>query len=472
VTGQGGVFEGRLLRRGEPGFEQAAVGRVFNQRREARRPAAVLEAVCVQDVVAGVQLARREGLRVGVRSGGHSWAAWGLRAEALLIDLGGLEELAYDEATQVVRASPSTQGGLELAPFLHQRGRSFPGGHCPRVGLGGFLLQGGQGWDGRRKGWACESIVALDAVTAAGELVHASEDNEHADLLWAARGAGPGFPAIVVRFHLRTWPIAPAMTQDTWTFALDDLEPLLGWMHDVLPALDDVVEPVIAATRLPGVPLHPGVAPPAGPVLLLHTTAMCDTDEEAERVLAPLSAAACPLADRALGHVRSRTDVLTENAAQAEQNPEGHRYAVDCQWTDAPAAELAPRLRAIWGELPTVHSFSIWYGWAPRRPLRDMAFSMEADVYLATYAIWTDEADDERLRSWVVDRTRALAEVGKGVYLGDTDFTRRPDTFMAPENLARLEEIRAAYDPEGRICSYLYADDAARWRGGVAGASS
>jgi FAD/FMN-containing dehydrogenase len=457
------VFEGRLIRRGEPGFEEAAVGRVFNRRRDPRRPAAVLEAASAQDVVAGVGLAREEGLRVSVRSGGHSWAAWGVREEALLIDLGGLDELAYDPDTHVVRASPSTKGGLELTPFLSERGRAFPGGHCPRVGLGGFLLQGGQGWDGRRRGWACQSVVAVDAVTASGELVHATAGNEHADLLWAARGAGPGFPAIVVRFHLQTYPIAAAMTQDTWTFALGDLEPLLSWMHDVLPSLDPVVEPVIAATRLPGVPLHDGVDHPGGPVLLLHTTAMCDSDEEAERVLAPLSAAACPLAGRELGHVRSRTDVLAENAAQAEQNPEGHRYAVDCQWTDASAQELAPRLRAIWSELPTEHSFSIWYGWAPPRERPDMAFSMEADVYLATYAIWADPADDERHRSWVVERTRALAEVGRGVYLGDTDFTRRPDTFMAPANLERLEAIRQVYDPDGRICSYLYADDAAAW---------
>ncbi|HVP03423.1 MAG TPA: FAD-binding oxidoreductase [Solirubrobacteraceae bacterium] len=460
------MFDGTLLRRGDPGFEAAACARVFNHRRDERRPAAVLLAASVDDVVAGVRLARDEGLRVSVRSGGHSWAAWGLREEALLIDLAGLRELEYDEDTHVVRASPSTKGGLELTPFVAERGRSFPGGHCPRVGIGGFLLQGGQGWDGRRKGWACESVVAIDAVTAAGQLVHATEDNEHADLLWAARGAGPGFPAVVVRFHLRTWPAPGAMTQDTWTFHLDDLEPLLDWLHEVVPQLEAVVEPVVAATRLPSVPLHDGVEHPGGPVLLLHTTAMCDTDEEAERVLAPLSEEACPLAVGALGHVRSRTDVLSENEAQAEQNPEGHRYAVDCQWTDAPASELAPRLRAIWGELPTIHSFSIWYGWFPRRELPDMAFSLEGEVYLATYAIWKDEADDERHRSWVVERTRALAEVGKGVYLGDTDFTRRPDTFMAPANLERLEGVRAAYDGEGRICSYLYADDAQAWRRG------
>ena len=51
----------------------------------------------------------------------------------------------------------------------------------------------------------------------------------------------------------------------------------------------------------------------------------------------------------------------------------------------------------MWGELATEHSFCIWYGWAHRRRLADMAFSVEADVYVATYVIYTDPADDARL---------------------------------------------------------------------------
>jgi hypothetical protein len=118
-----------------------------------------------------------------------------------------------------------------------------------------------------------------------------------------------------------------------------------------------------------------------------------------------------------------------------------------------------PRLRALWSELPTEHSFAIWYGWAPNGPLPDMAFSVEARAYLATYAIWLHPAEDERHLDWVVGHTRRLAEVGAGVYLGDTDFTRRPDRFLTEANFARLAEIRAARDPDGRFCSYLIDDE-------------
>ena len=285
-------FRGKLWRRGDDGYEEARVGRVFNARRPQRFPAAILLAADEDDVVAGVRLARDEQLRVAVRSGGHSWAAWSVRDGSLLIDLGAMREMSYDAATHVATVNPAVRGGTELAPFLTDRGRAFPGGHCESVGLGGFLLQGGQGWNSRSWGWACENVLAVDVVTADGDLVRADE-YENSDLYWAARGAGPGFPGIVTRFHLNTYELPPVMVQDTWTFRLEDAEPLLRWLHDVLPTLHRTVEPVIAATRLPDVPLDEGKARPEGTVLLLHTTVMGDSVEEIDRLLEPLDA--CPL---------------------------------------------------------------------------------------------------------------------------------------------------------------------------------
>jgi FAD/FMN-containing dehydrogenase len=448
-------FDGRLIWRGEPDFEEARVGRVFNARKPERQPAGVLLAASEADVVAGVRLARERRLQVSVRAGGHSWAAWSVRDEALLIDLGGLNEIELDEETGIVKASPSTKGGAELSPYLTERGRMFPGGHCETVGLGGFLLQGGQGWNSREWGWACSNIVAIDVVTADGELVHASEE-ENADLLWAARGGGPGFFGAITRFHLRTYPAPKVPLRDTWVFSMDDLEPLLEWVHGVLPSLEATVEPVIAATRLPDLPLYPGVARPEGPALILNSTAFCESREQGEEFLAAFSEEASPLADRALGHERVVTTLADEFRMMTVQNPEDHRYAADCSWTDAGPAELAPRLREVWSTLPTEHSFSIWYGWAPRGPLPDMAFSVEGNVYLAAYAIWTEEADDEAMRDWTHTAGARFAEVGHGVYLGDTDFTRRCDRFLSDEHYARFAEIRARRDPDGLFCSWLH----------------
>ena len=127
-------------------YDQARVGRVFNHRRPERYPLAVVEASTEQHVVQAVKLARENNCRVSVRSGGHSWAAWSVRDNAILVDLGKLNLIDFDMAKQIVRVSPSTTG-RQLNALLADEGYIFPGGHCPDVGLGGFLLQGGMGWN-------------------------------------------------------------------------------------------------------------------------------------------------------------------------------------------------------------------------------------------------------------------------------------------------------------------------------------
>lgn len=126
-------------------YERARVGRVFNHRRPDRYPVAVVEAENEDHIQQAVQIAQSRDLRVSVRSGGHSWAAWSVRDKAILIDLGNYKQIDLDQATGIVKVSPSTTG-FQLNTLLRGKGLMFPGGHCPDVGLGGFLLQGGMGW--------------------------------------------------------------------------------------------------------------------------------------------------------------------------------------------------------------------------------------------------------------------------------------------------------------------------------------
>ena len=104
-------LRGTLTLRGDAGYEAARVDRVFNRRYATRQPAAVLRAADEHDVVLGVRLAAERGWRVAVRSGGHSWAQWSVRDDALVIDLGGLREMAYDPDTGIATVSPAVRGG-------------------------------------------------------------------------------------------------------------------------------------------------------------------------------------------------------------------------------------------------------------------------------------------------------------------------------------------------------------------------
>lgn len=145
-----------IIWREEAHYEKARVGRVFNYRRPARFPIAVVEATTEKHIVDTMRLASEIGCRVAVRSGGHSWAVWSVRDDSILIDLGKYHEFDLDDKTNVLKASPSTTGRL-LNTLLSARGLMFQSGHCPEVAVGGFLLQGGMGWNCRVRVLGCLS---------------------------------------------------------------------------------------------------------------------------------------------------------------------------------------------------------------------------------------------------------------------------------------------------------------------------
>ena len=180
-----------------------------------------------------MRLARSEGLEVTVCSGGHSWAANHLREGVLLIDLGALDSVRLDpgEATAVV--GPGCRG-TELLGLLAPHRLFFPVGHCVGVAVGGYLLQGGYGWNGRVLGPACMSVEAIDVVTADGEELRADE-HTHSQLLWAARGSGPGFFAAVTGFHLRLHPLPGVVANAVHTFPIAVLEDLFRWVAQIGP---------------------------------------------------------------------------------------------------------------------------------------------------------------------------------------------------------------------------------------------
>ena len=159
-------------------YEEARVGRVFNHRRPARFPIAVVEATCEEHIVQAVRLASTLGCRVSVRSGGHSWAAWSVRENAILIDLGKYQRIDVDYEKRLVVVSPSTEG-KQLNSLLIENGLMFRGGYCPDVGLGGFLLQGGMGWNCKvRDSHRCCLVLATCANSMAVCRTRAGHANE------------------------------------------------------------------------------------------------------------------------------------------------------------------------------------------------------------------------------------------------------------------------------------------------------
>lgn len=446
-------FDGTLLLPEDPGFEEAVGHRVFNRRLPGRCPVAVLKVASEQDVVNGVRLARERGWKVAVRSGGHSWAQWSVRDDALVLDLGALVDMEYDEATGIASAGPAVKGGEVLSPFLEARGRFFPGGHCPTVGIGGFLLQGGQGYCARGWGWAAEYIEAIDVVTAEGELVRA-DSNQNSDLFWAARGAGPGFFGVVTRFHLRTRPKFGYAGTTVQAFSLDDFEEVMTWLHNIHHTISPDVE-IVALTKTD----RNIVAD--GPVLLVTGLALVDDEAAAEEALAPFRTN--PALDRALMvHDAVPASLADHRADQMRANPEGHRWAVDNAWLSGSAEEVVAAMKPAYLTLPNDKAFTIWFSMAPLREVPDMAFSLQSEIYLASYNLWEDPADDAKNIAWLESVMHELEPVTVGQYLGDSDLSRRQVKFMADDNWARLQQIRTERDPDDMFVGYLAGPNGAQ----------
>jgi FAD/FMN-containing dehydrogenase len=369
-----------------------------------------------------------------------------------MIDVHGLEAIELDDETGIAVVDSGVKGGEELAPFLAERGRMFHGGHCPTVGMAGFLLQGGQGWCARGWGWAAEAVVAIDVVTADGELVRA-DATQNSDLYWAARGAGPGFFGVVTRFHLQTRPTPMEIRQTVYAWPVEEFDDVMRWLYATHGTADPEIE-IVALSLTP----PPGMGITGHEhVLLVSALTFKESAEETERALAPFDA--CPLADRALFAVRHVPTTLAEQyAEQYRQNPTGQRWTVDNAWIDADAETAIPLLREAFTTWPTRDSFTLWFSMAPLRPLPDMAFSLQTEVYLATYTVSASEDDDPVRRAWVDEQVRRLEPITAGQYLGDSDLSHRQVKFLADDNFARLSKIRLDRDPDGLFVDYLTCD--------------
>lgn len=429
-------LRGRAFRRGEAGYEEARRAAVWNARTPPRYPDLIVQAEDEGDVVVAVRLALAEGMRVGVRAGGHSWAGNHVRDGGLLLDVSRLDPVSIDTEAMTAVVGPGVRGN-ELLAALAGRDLFFPAGHCPGVALGGYLLQGGFGWNGRVHGPACMSVEAIDVVTAAGEVVRA-DAGSHPDLFWAARGSGPGFFGAVVRFHLRLYQRPRHVANAVYLYPIDCLEEVLRWAQEIGPRVARTVELMVIVHRDLEGKLEIAVTGPA----------LVDTPEEAAEALAVLET--CPVREHAKAAVPN-VEVRLEDlyVAVHESYPDEHRYSADNMWTHAPVEELLPGLRRIAETMPDAPSHMLWMNWGPSPPRPEMAYSVEDETYIALYGVWQDPVEDEANVGWATERMREMAPLASGIQLADENLGNRPARFVSDENMTRLDEVRAAYDPDG-----------------------
>ncbi|MEV2214174.1 FAD-binding oxidoreductase [Streptomyces sp. NPDC050997] len=430
----------RLLRRGDAAYEQARRDAVWNERKPDRFPDVIVLADNERDVVAAVRLARSEGLSLGIRSGGHSWVGNGVRDGGMLLDLSRLQDITVDPKARTAAVQPAAKGP-ELLARLAPHGLFFPTGHAPTVGIGGFVLGGGYGWNSRRLGPACLSVEAIDVVLADGTLVHATDDT-HPDLLWAARGSGPGFFGVVTRFHLAAHDRPRRVLRTVHSYPLDLRDDVLTWSYDLLEDLSPAVEFSAKVGFSPWLDRQ---------TVTVTATAFCETDDD---LLAPLEDA--PFRDRAIRAVVAQETGMAELYDYADRmTPPGRRWALDGIWTDEPVEKILDAARPLFDSIPDTTSHVLWMLWGGHPESANACWSSQAKVYLSPNAGWTDPTEDLAHERWAHGRLAELQHLSKGLQFSDNNLADRFDHGLSPANSARLEQIRALYDPEGLFRTYM-----------------
>src|ERR671911_965511 len=191
------ALEGEVVLSGSPRYDE--VRRPQISRFHDVRPQAVVLCRTPADVVEAIAFARRSGIGVAVRSGGHDFAGRS-SGPGMVLDLRPMRSLEVSDGLAAV--GPGFRLG-DLYAALAQHEVTLPAGCGATVGIGGQALGGGLGLLGRSRGLTSDQLVAAEVVLADGRIVECDEQR-HEDLFWALRGAGAHGLGVVTRLTLRT----------------------------------------------------------------------------------------------------------------------------------------------------------------------------------------------------------------------------------------------------------------------------
>jgi hypothetical protein len=289
LAGLEGSLRGGLVRPEDPDYDEHRG--VWNGSID-RYPAAIARCAGVADVIEAVRFARRTGTEVAVRGGGHSFPGLSVCDGGIVIDLEAMKGIRVDQETRKARAQAGVLLG-ELDQETQAFGLAVPSGIVTHTGLSGLTLGGGIGWLMRRFGLTVDNLLAVDLVTADGELVRASE-TENPDLFWGVRGGGGNF-GIVTEFELRLHPVGPVVLAGPIFWRMEESPSVLRFYRDWIAEAPDELMTIVIHRTAPSLPFVPPEL--RGEPVVVVACCYSGSVEEGEKAVRPLREFGSPVLD-------------------------------------------------------------------------------------------------------------------------------------------------------------------------------
>jgi FAD/FMN-containing dehydrogenase len=283
-------LRGTLLAPGAPGYDESRT--IWNAMID-RRPALIARCTSAADVAAAVRFARDHDLLLAVRGGGHNIAGNAVCEGGLMIDLSPMKAVRVDPDNRTARV----EGGATLADFDREAqafGLATPLGINSTTGVAGLTLGGGFGWLSRRLGLTIDNLLSAEVVTAKGEVLRASSDDDP-DLFWALRGGGGNF-GVATAFDFQLHPVGPEVLSGLIIHPLDAARDVLAFYRDFLPTTPEEFVCWFVMRKAPPLPF----LPPEWHGKEILALAVCYSGNnlaEGERIAAPLRKFGQPIAD-------------------------------------------------------------------------------------------------------------------------------------------------------------------------------
>jgi hypothetical protein len=282
-------FRGQLVRPEDGAYDEHR--QVWNGSVD-RSPALIGRCARAEDVVVALKLARETGLPIAVRSGGHSFPGSSVCDGGVVIDLGLMKGIRVDPDERTARAQAGVLLG-ELDGETHAHGMAAPAGIVTHTGLAGLTLGGGIGWLMRKHGLTVDQLLAVELITADGDLVKASE-SENADLFWGVRGGGGNF-GIVTEFEFRLHPVGPLVLAGPVFWPMKHSPEVLRFYRDWIAEAPDELMTIVIHRKAPPLPFVP--AELHGELVVGIVCCYAGEVADGEKLVRPLKAFGSPVLD-------------------------------------------------------------------------------------------------------------------------------------------------------------------------------